>query len=457
MTYSIKSQDVNLENFPSLSCVIENLSLPERKVMNIILYLTGHHQKVWVCQSTLAAYAGISREWCNRLLSRLRSLGLIGMINRGYDGLRQKGRTCLYSVADWFGSDQTRFSLQKYFPALRQQSLIHFTQYIINITESYRNRKGTARSDTTKRVERTVFSQKGETVSYEASKAIQNVNVIKLTRAGQIQLSGFPDEAVLYAQKSMARKPLTSLPTTPFAYFYGICKAYCARKSIPLDYDVIRTLKRQNGISFDAAMTETVDEVVGTPLQERIAERLPYAKKLEVPSDDVKIKRTCAQVAEEIAKMRAHKKSNSYVTAAQFMQFDSFTDKIEQNIRDSAECDGACDYCLKINRIDTIIKPLEVIDIAFQDVVSVEADEVRDLKGELDALVREIMHDGTSEIRRYELHKIYMAKKSELDNPKVAVKEKVEYKPSNEEFYTDSEFESDNVIEGESYEEIGDW
>lgn len=157
MQNMFKSQDLNREIKSAHSLLIENLSLPERKLLDTLLWHANHFREIWSSQSTFAKYADVSREWCNKLLHRLQELGLITIKNRGIK------KTCLYRVAKWFGDPQIRFQLARFLPALRAASLLLFTQYIYE----YKYTKTTSSNITTKRERNTSFSTTSNYTKFE--------------------------------------------------------------------------------------------------------------------------------------------------------------------------------------------------------------------------------------------------------------------------------------------------
>lgn len=352
MAYHMLSQVLNTKKFLPLSGVIENLSDTDRKVMNIVLYLTGKFQSVWARQQTIARYANISREWCNRILKKLGSLGLLSMTNRGYNGFLQMGRTCLYKVADFFGSEQTRFSLMKYFPALRQQSLIHFTQYIYNL--SLIKHMLMLDSHSTKREEDSVrdmlcnFSKKGEKVTNlnnEISQSIKNITFLDLTFEGQVQLSSFSDIAINHVNTRLMRNPKAQF-TNPFGYFFKLCKSYSEEQNLPVDTQRLFALKRHYKIDSEKPMYNAKIIAQASPSASK-----KQNEKFEQEYAAMVYERTCAEVARELEKIRQHKKTEVYERACKLPGFREYTSLVEYNIASSAKCDKTCAYCKSANEV----------------------------------------------------------------------------------------------------------
>lgn len=260
------------------------LTHKQRQVLNKLLWLDGRHLRIYVSQSTIAEYAGITREHANRILLLFESLGIIHSTYRHL-------QTCLYKVSSFFCDPKIRHRLKHLFAALsfmpwsmyvcrggwweKRDQVVKITQ-VNNISSFYKSNRNEPvpvvkhpvtrplvglgkfffrdlqRTNEENNVELcTLYSKNtgGESVDdtkdHSMSKptnpireSIRSIDSLSLTRWGQIELMQFPDEAIRYADRSMR----SFQPKDPFKYFIKVCYDWCRSNNVQPDVRSTRDL-----------------------------------------------------------------------------------------------------------------------------------------------------------------------------------------------------------------------
>lgn len=78
---------------------------------------------------------------------------------------------------------------------------------------------------------------------------VQNIKVIKLTLAGQVELCAYPEAAIKYATESY--KKAARKGDNPFKWFAGVCYNHCVKQKLPLDWKLRAQLFELLGITED--------------------------------------------------------------------------------------------------------------------------------------------------------------------------------------------------------------
>jgi len=242
----------------------KQLSYNERLVLNFLLGLGNRFINIYPTQTTIAYEVDLSREEVNKILLRLERLGLV------FSEYRHK-RSCMYHLPTLFSQLSLRTKLSHLFSALRvfpliwlttlgipfqsystTQDIDKFNKYIYtNRNCPLNNLRARARTDET------------EKKSMEAyiSEEVKQLKELKLTPWGQIKLSGFPDQALLYGKNQL--KYARSVKNL-FNWFFTICHEYCRLNGLTVNWERVDFLKKTYGMPELAPMTYETKPYTGS-------------------------------------------------------------------------------------------------------------------------------------------------------------------------------------------------
>lgn len=116
--------------YSSIEAFFESLPRSEIKIMDCLLGIAFAHGKgdIFPSQATLARYAGVTREWANKLTTKLSDMGLITKSKqRGFN------KTCEYSLSLWFSNPIFRMRIIHLFPGLKRAMKMHNLEITTNL------------------------------------------------------------------------------------------------------------------------------------------------------------------------------------------------------------------------------------------------------------------------------------------------------------------------------------
>ena len=277
-------------NQDSIENIIKRFSKGKRRVLNSIIQLILKYRTACPSQSTLGLWAEITRVHSNRLLQELHEESYISIINRGVK------KTCIYKLNQLFYSPTIAFRLRHLLPAIWLSwnlTLIaaagadlskNVTQLKVNLDyniyiKSLANKQHNLSYLSTKRIVGDISHKiqngwneniksivRGEKVMEAMiSPQIEAIKTLNLTLAGKIALMSFPDEAVLWADQTFARRKGI---LEPFGYFRNLCMRYCSENKIAVDWSLTTKLNNYHKI------------VEGSPfLEKKAVNKQPIASK----------------------------------------------------------------------------------------------------------------------------------------------------------------------------------
>jgi len=268
----------------SLIEFFKSFSLAQRKVLNYFLAMRMRHQSIYSSQARIAAYAGITRQYCNRIIDWLYELGLIGRLYR-------HRQTCIYQVSEFFDNIDVRLKLVGVFAAFGYLTLFsmfeaaaaHYNQKKNELTPFIRSgvkiKKKitidtlfTTNEESLKKIvtielldARYARKEKtGEWMDFEAKVAMFDkigagckpediipgqiealTDKLNLTLWGKLHLMAFPLDAISYAVTHLANAPVWKSKWTAFD---DLCKEFCLQKDIKPDWRLMYDLLK----AFDA-------------------------------------------------------------------------------------------------------------------------------------------------------------------------------------------------------------
>lgn len=223
------------------------LSRAKRRILNFLIMLNNQHEDVFPSQTTLAEVADVCRQHANDILKQLEGDGLI---LRNY---RHK-KSCQYKISSWFYNLDLRTQLTPYLDALK--CLPYFIPFTVSMLLSvcttqqdynynYLNIK-TQRYSTTRDYGSIKSTQKryhmGEIrgthpLNYfdpTLSPVFSALKNIKLTEAGKIWLSIFPDMCIKLADEQLGRCLDVK---NPCAYLFKVALEECKKRNIQPDWE----------------------------------------------------------------------------------------------------------------------------------------------------------------------------------------------------------------------------
>lgn len=192
----------------------------EKRVLDYLFSLSFKYDQVIPAQSTIAYHAGISIRYCRSIIRKFTGLGL-------FDKKQRWNTSCVYYMADFFKDPFVRSSLSHTLKAFRILPLMLLTSLLGSKTlqSEYNlpiNIKAIRFNIDFKKQPLENYGLKvfGEN---PISPVIRNLKFLNLSKWGQIKLSAFPDEVIVYAQDQMEYR--TSVKD-PYRYFFKQCLEY---------------------------------------------------------------------------------------------------------------------------------------------------------------------------------------------------------------------------------------
>jgi hypothetical protein len=223
-----------------------NLTKTQHKLLEILLRWSLKYKNVYPRQGTLARMLKISREHCNRLLKWMKDKGLL------VSEYRYK-LSCHYTLSSFFFSESMRSRLSHIFRPLRALSLSLLFGFSSDVTQDIKKLIKNLINPIVQRSGEGSMKQFNQTHHGDkpVSEAIRELKCINLSRAGQIKLSAFPDEAIVDAANAYNYAKNVK---EPFNWFYKLCMDYCNRNEITPDWIFMHSLLDSYKVSLKAPM-----------------------------------------------------------------------------------------------------------------------------------------------------------------------------------------------------------
>jgi hypothetical protein len=227
------------------------LTPTERSVLNVILSFANHNIDIYPRQDTVASLAGCCRITVNRCLKKFE---LMGLMSSSYNHLTSKD----YRISSWFYLPGIRRILSKFFKSLNWLPILVVTQLISpryldskSSSNTYVNThdilsvvleksRATTREEflreflIQKKTKDLVMSNQNAIPPY-----VQSLNFLNLSQRGQIELSIYPEDAIV---DSTYRFKRSKNIRDPFAYFCKLCNDYCQREGAQKNHTLYQTL-----------------------------------------------------------------------------------------------------------------------------------------------------------------------------------------------------------------------
>lgn len=262
--------------------IITNVNPFGLAIMQHIVGISNKHQECYISQTALANKQGYCRKSANRWLKKLHDWGLI------IKTYRHK-QTCLYTLNPIFQHRHMRYLLERaiksfYFlnisllmvmglnqsPLVKNPYVYHPSHYQGEMSHKEINRIYNIRYDSAPKegVSRSGHSP-GPAESHRSGIKPQDprrgipmhgqrrIKSLKLTRAGEIKMSAFPQAARDHADKLLRqnKKPVKDL----FRFYWSLCKAYCEQHKITPEWRITFSALAKEGFDNDAPGINTKD------------------------------------------------------------------------------------------------------------------------------------------------------------------------------------------------------
>lgn len=224
----------------------KNLTRTQRNLIEQLIRLSYKYKNVYLRQDTLASLLKISRQHCNRLLGWMRDCGLL------VSEYRHK-LSCHYKLSSFFFNAAMQSRIKHLFRPLRALALGLLTTFSSDVTQRFKKLIKNLINPIVQRQTSESSMQFNQTYHGDkpVSVAIRELKVLNLTRAGQIKLSAFPDEAIVEAESAMKYAKNVK---EPYNWFYKLCFDYCRRNDIDPDWAFMHQLIEKYKISLTAPM-----------------------------------------------------------------------------------------------------------------------------------------------------------------------------------------------------------
>jgi DNA-binding Lrp family transcriptional regulator len=303
------------------------LRLGRLDIFKQIAILGIYFRNITASQQYLADKAGITREWCCKVVKELERLQLITKVRRRLKNGRDD--TCVYKLNPVLYSQRVRFMLSNIIPALAILSINLLTlngvvankyEYIalnagsekkFTLNYEYNLKRnvtfvGTTICKSTDKVQQSRRDVNGisdrNKMDKDFSLVVENFKTLQLTVRGKIELSGYSDAAIMDAQQNYKHSQGLK---NPFSWFMSLCHKYT--KANGERYDV--TKRDQLLIKYE--IPQDAPMVTLTPKTERSA-NVPFSGVSVKPVDYAKTDRE--KYEEALAKFKRGQYVGSKIT-----------------------------------------------------------------------------------------------------------------------------------------------
>lgn len=225
-------------------------------LLNALISWCMRYDTVYVSQSTLAKQVGVCREYCNEVIQKFESMGIVRRISRPW-------RSCIYVLSSYFAHPGVRSRLGFVLTSLRSFALVALfcqqglkaryggesTLYTINVIRyNYITKKHPVMKTESRGMERVVVEDN------PISPVLRGMKELGLTKWGQIELSIFPDAAFEYAYEIYNQQQNVR---DAFRYFFRLCLHYCQINGIKPNWHIALRLRQLYKMPKEAPMTLT--------------------------------------------------------------------------------------------------------------------------------------------------------------------------------------------------------
>jgi hypothetical protein len=217
----------NRDQFPSFSPLTW-------RVFDEFCSLSKKYKFVFPSQEFIANSIGVKRETVNRRLALLSKSGLVIMQKR-------HRHSNLYFIPPSVFKEEVRSILARYCTSLRVLSIaLLLCLFPGRITPTKESKL---------RINNYIYtsSDRGWSMKHEnhpIPMGVREIKRLKLTKWGQILLSGFPPEAIQHADHALQSAKNVR---DPFGWFFKLCQDYCEREELKPDWAYIEALKTKYG------------------------------------------------------------------------------------------------------------------------------------------------------------------------------------------------------------------
>lgn len=228
------------------------------KILKQLFYYSRRNHIFRISQQWLATTCGITREWANKLLAQLETEGIIKMWFRFKEKSYYRISSfftdkVIASIAYLWRGFSLNLLVSKPAPDAAQCNSSHLLYNVNYINNQLTSSTSLSRSEKDARARKDLTGLTGF-IQKEREKMVEekilpisnNLKSIRLTNWGEIRLSCYPDEAILYADEQMLKlvKPVSDR----FKYFKGICENWCKEKEIPVAWSYMFKLAREHAM-----------------------------------------------------------------------------------------------------------------------------------------------------------------------------------------------------------------
>lgn len=251
--------------------VIYNLKGQEQRLFDLLLWADNNLQFSRFSQTQLAFKLGTTREHINRMLSRLKQLGLVSFKQLGFN------LPCIYKLNSYFRTINARDCLQHLFPSIKKIVFKFINSFLTNSKKSHyvlalnKNliHNVPKRNVIHKRYNSNV-NERGLTMTFEEKRrvlermkngeielspitpSVDGFKSLTLTTAGMVDLTAYTDEVVAYADHVLSKKYGYNNLDNPFGYVIRICKNRSAELGLPVQIPFAHKLREFYGIELSA-------------------------------------------------------------------------------------------------------------------------------------------------------------------------------------------------------------
>lgn len=247
---------------------LTNIKGKSKKIFSYLCGVSNMYSIVRVGQTRIANKAKCSREQANRILGKFHKMGLI--IKK-----RRYNTTCLYTLNPIFQRPDVREALERIIKPFLFLSLSLLTSLGVNTTQSgikpYIYHPDNLHREMSQQERIRLLSIRSESGNFppKSDRSLENldrkssyprrgipvngrkrIKTLKLTKAGEIKLGIFPQEARDEADKQLRRqtKPVKDL----FRLYWAFCKAYCDQKGVAIDWRTMFSGLSKEGMDNEA-------------------------------------------------------------------------------------------------------------------------------------------------------------------------------------------------------------
>jgi hypothetical protein len=192
-------------------------------VIDLLVRFKRRYRWIEPSQDYIARAVGCTREWINKVLKYLSSLGVITSFYR-------HRRSSLYAVTDFLEQPHIRTKLQHLIPAL-----VVFPLHCLIVPDGQFTPINKVFNKNISRIFYTRYISREGTAKKEQlmNKALPTIKGLNLTRYGALRLSVYPDAAIQYAEQELQKnKNLRA----PLGFVHSKCKEWCMQHGMKINW-----------------------------------------------------------------------------------------------------------------------------------------------------------------------------------------------------------------------------